>query len=183
MVGRIEIALAGLLGGALLLGLNNQSQIVQAKKQTTQKRKEVEVFEGRVREVNATGVMNTFSALHAVLIRKTWYMDRFHLANPDIRSLSAVHAQRNEKEILLEGNVTLLRTDGAVYEAEKVHYDQKKRFLRGFGPFYAHREEDYVRGYDFLYEVTPKITRARKVFAHYLLKEGGRELRGAAPKE
>jgi lipopolysaccharide assembly outer membrane protein LptD (OstA) len=110
-------------------------------------------------------------------------MERFYLAAADIRSLSAAHAQRNEKEILLEGNVTLLRTDGAVYEAEKVHYDQRKKLLRGVGPFYAHREEDYVRGYDFLYDVTPKITRARKVFAHYRLKEGGRELRRAGPKE
>jgi hypothetical protein len=183
MVGRVEIVLAVLLGLALLLGLGNQKQILQAKKQEIRDRKEVEILDARVREVNRTNVMNAFSASHAVMIKKIWMMERFRLVNPEIRSLSSDRAIHSEKEFLLEGNVTLLRKDDSVYEARKVRYDQKGKVLRSIGPFYAHRSEDYVRGYDFIYEVTPQRTRARKVFAHYLLREGGKELRKSAAEK
>ena len=180
MVGRVEIVLAVLLGLALLLGLGNQKRILQAKKQEIRDRKEVEILDARVREVNRTTVMNAFSASHAVMIRKIWTMERFHLVNPEIRSLSSDRAIHSEKEFFLEGNVTLLRKNDSIYEARKVRYDQEGKVLRSVGPFYAHRGEDYVRGYDFIYEVTPQRTRARKVFAHYLLREGGKELRKSA---
>jgi hypothetical protein len=170
MVGRVELALSGLLGLALILGLNNQQQILRAKSQAAPSRKEAELLDAHVREVNRTTVMNAFSAAHAVMIRQTWYMDRFSLHNPDIRSLRADRAVRNDRQIRLEGNVTLLRSDGSVYEARKVLYELKKKILKSSGPFYAYKGEDYARGIDFVYEVTPQITRAKKVFAHYRLR-------------
>jgi lipopolysaccharide assembly outer membrane protein LptD (OstA) len=182
MVGRLEIALAGLLGLALLLGLSNQQQILQAKSREKKVRKEVELSRAQIREVNATTVVNAFTASRAVMIDKTWYLDRFHLVNPDIRSLRSVRAIRSEGAILLEGNVTLLRKDGSIYEAGKVRYDQKGKTLRSYGPFLAHRGEDFARGEDFVYEVKPQRTRARKIFAHYLLRQGGKELKGSEKK-
>jgi len=179
MVGRVELALGALLGLALLLGLNNQRQILRAKGEVKRDRKEVELSEARVREVNATAVMNAFEARHAVMIHKTWYMEQFYLVNPDIRSLRSAYAVRNDQEIRLDGNVTLLRTDGSVYEAQKVLYDQKQRVLRSLGPFSAHKGEDYARGTDFVYAVVPKITWAKKIFAHYRLENGGKALRGS----
>ena len=180
MVGRIEIVLVALLGGALLLGFSNQQRILQAKSREKKEHKEVELSEARIREVNASTVMNAFTASHAVMISKTWYLEQFYLVNPDIRSLRSARAVRSEGEIRLEGNVTLLRKDGSVYEAQMVHYDQKRRVLRSFGPFTAHRGEDFARGEDFVYEVKPRRTRARNVFAHYLLREGGKELKSSA---
>jgi lipopolysaccharide assembly outer membrane protein LptD (OstA) len=180
MVGRIELILAGLLGAALLVGLGNQQRIREAQKALPKERKEVELSQARIREVNATGVVNTMSAVHAALIEKTWYMEGFHLRNPDIRSLDSRKARRNDAEIALEGEVRLLRTDGSLYEAQKVRYDLTHKILRSIGPFSAHKGADYARGRDFVYEVTPQRTLAKDVFAHYRLR---REDRNATTKE
>lgn len=177
MVGRIEIVLALLLGLALWLGLGNQQEILRAKAAAKQERKSMELRDAHVREVNATGVMEEFDARHAVLIRKTWYMDDFALRNPDIRSLVARKAVRSERQIRLEGNVTMERDDGAVYRAEKVLYDPRTKVLRSVGPFVGTRGDDYVRGVDFVYEVIPKRTYARRVFARYRLADGAKGLR------
>jgi lipopolysaccharide assembly outer membrane protein LptD (OstA) len=174
MVGRIELALAGVLGVAILVGVSNQQRILEAKRDLPKERKEVELSQARIREVNASGLMNALRAAHATLIQKTWYMEDFHLSNPDIRSLDAQKAQRNAKVIALEGNVRLLRSDGALYEAQKVRYDLTHKVLRSFGPFSAHRGPDYARGVDFVYEVIPQRTRAKDVFAHYRLGRDGR---------
>jgi hypothetical protein len=177
MVGRIEVALIGLLGVALMLGLNNQNEILRAKAQVQTERKEVELLGARTREVNATAVLNEFSASRAVMIRKVWTMENFLLHNPEIRSLRARRAVRSREEFRLEGNVTLLRNDGAVYEAERVRYDTRAKVLRSIGPFFAHRGEDRVRGLDFVYETVPRRTTARDVVARYRLEEGRNALR------
>ncbi len=174
MVGRIELILAGVLGVALLVGLNNQQRILAAKRDLPRDRKEVELFRARIREVNASGVMNAFRAAHASLIRKTWYMEDFHLSNSDIRSLDARKARRNAKEIALEGNVRLLRSDGALYEARRVRYDLVHKIFRSVGPFTAHRGPDFARGIDFVYEVIPRRTLAKEIFARYRLRPGDR---------
>lgn len=177
MVSRIEIALAGLLGIALLLGVDNQQQILRAKKRGNERRKEVELLNARTREVNATAVMNDFSASRAVMIHRIWYMDNFSLRNPDVRSLRAKRAVRSDREIRLEGNVTLQRYDDSVFEAHKVFYDTRRKTLRSVGPFHGYRGEDFVRGINFVYEVIPQRTYGEKVFAHYRLTEGTKGLR------
>jgi len=177
MVGRIEIALAGLLGVALLLGLSNQKEILRAKAEVGRERKSVELLDARTREVNASGVVNEFGASRAVLIGKTWYLDRFTLRNADVRSLRAERARRDDREIRLEGNVTLRRYDDAIYRAREVVYDTRGKILRSVGPFTGSRAGDFVRGVNFVYELGPRRTTAEKVFARYRLAEGTRRLR------
>ena len=177
MVSRVEIFLGVMLLLALGLGLFNRTEITRAKAQLKQVQKSAELFDARSREVNATGVKNEFAAAHAVLIRKTWWMEDFRTHNADIRMLRARKAMRNDRLTRLDGNVTLVRTDGAVYRAETVIYDRRKKTLNSIGPFYGKKGENYVRGIDFFYEIVPKRTRAERVFAHYLLKDAKQSLR------
>jgi hypothetical protein len=178
MVSRLEIVLVLLLLGALALGLFNRTRIVEARQSKRTAQKSAELYEAKNLEVNASGVMNTYSARHAYLIGQTWHMEDFRSHNPDIRFLSARHALRTKRLTRLDGNVTLVRTDGAVYRAQTVIYDRVKKALNSVGPFDARRGEDYIRGIDFYYEILPKITRAQEVFAHYRLQEGkGKRLR------
>jgi len=177
MVSRLEIFLAGVLLLALGVGLFNRTEITRAKTAQKRVRKSAELFDARSREVNATGVNNEFAAAHAVLIAKTWRMEDFQTHNADIRLLRARQAMRNDRLTRLDGNVTLVRTDGAVYRAETVIYDRKKKTLNSIGPFDGRKGENYVRGVDFFYEIVPKRTRAEQVFAHYLLKDAKQSLR------
>jgi hypothetical protein len=177
MVGRIEWVLVLTVAVALFLGLGNRQRIVEDRHRTLSADKEAELFGARAREINATGLVNAFEADHAEMIRKVWYLERFELVNPEIRALRARRAVRSEREIDLEGNVTLLRKDGARYEAAKVRYDLRRKTLRSFGPFRGEREENFVRGVDFLYEIPRKRTEARDVFAHYILADDNRSLR------
>jgi len=177
MVSRLEIFLAGVLLLALGVGLFNRTEITRAKAAQKQVKKSAELFEARSREVNATGVNNEFAAAHAMLIGKTWYMEDFRTRNADIRLLQARKAMRNDRLTRLDGNVSLLRTDGALYRAETVIYDRVKKTLNSLGPFDGRKGENYVRGIDFFYEIVPKRTRAERVFAHYLLQDVKHSLR------
>ena len=176
MVSRVEWFLGLLLGLALVVGFTNQKEILQVQREKAAAKKEIELGAHEVREVNATSVLNTFRARHAVMIRRTWYLDDFHFVNPDIRSLEASKAVRKPDLILLEGNVTMVRRDNAVYQARLIRYDQKRKILRSYGPFRAFRGEDYATGQDFVYDVPARRTTARKVFAHYVLRENDRAL-------
>jgi len=68
MVSRIEIVLLILLLGALMLGLSNRSQIVQAHRKESEIHKSAELYDALNLEVNASGVMNLYSARHAYLV-------------------------------------------------------------------------------------------------------------------
>jgi len=175
MVGRIEWALAGLLAAAVAVGVSNQQETLSAQKEKSRARKEVELLNARAQEVNATEVLNDFTARRAVLIDKVWHLEEFVLHNPDILSLSSRRAIRSRASILLEGNVTLRREDGSVYEAERVRYETRRKVLRSVGPFFAHKGEDFVRGEDFLYNLKKKRTLAEKVHARYRLSEWKRQ--------
>jgi hypothetical protein len=174
MVSRVEIVLTLLLAGALLLGFSNRTRIVEAHQGKRTVHKSAELYDAKNLEVNATQVMNTYSARHAYLIGQTWHMEDFWTHNPDIRLLSARKALRTRRLTRLDGNVTLLRTDGSVYRAQTVIYDRVRKTLNSVGPFDARRGEDYLRGVDFYYEIVPKITQAEEVFAHYRLRKGKR---------
>ncbi|ADV46201.1 hypothetical protein [Nitratifractor salsuginis] len=171
MVSRVEIVLILFLLGALALGLSNRTRIVQARQDRHKVHKSAELYDAKNLEVNASGVMNTYSARHAYLIGQTWHMEDFRTRNPDIRLLSARKALRTKRLTRLDGNVTLIRTDGSVYRAQTVIYDRVRKTLNSVGPFDARRGKDYLKGVDFYYEIVPKITRAETVFAHYRLKD------------
>ncbi len=171
MVSRIEIALFVLLLGALMLGLSNRSQIVEAHRKESEIHKSAELYDALNLEVNSSGVMNLYSARHAYLVGESWYMEDFRTKNPDIRYLGALEALRTKGMTRLEGNVTLMRKDGSVYRAKTVIYDRVQKILRCIGPFDAYRGEDWIRGINFRYEIAPKITRASAVYAHYRLNE------------
>jgi len=173
MVSRIEIFLALLLLFFLSLAFVTQQEIEKARAQKLPVHKSVEVSGARVREVNATSLISAFEASKAELIQKTWYLDDFMMRNADIKSLRSRHARRTKENIRLEGNVTLHRLDDSLYRAETVIYDRKRKTLRSVGPFRGEKEQSFVRGVDFFYETGPRRTRAEKVFAHYLLGEGG----------
>ncbi len=176
MVSRVEWSLSLLLGLALIVGFANQKEILQAQNQQKTAKKQIELSRHQVREVNATSVLNTFDASHGVMIRDTWYLDNFHLVNPDVRSLDAAKAIRKPNIIFLDGNVTMVRRDYAVYQAKSVRYDQKRKVLRSYGPFRAFRGEDYATGQDFVYDLSARRTTARNVFAHYVLRNNDRAL-------
>jgi len=177
MVGRIEWVLAGLLVLAVTLGINNQQETLVTQKRQSRSHKEVELKSARAQEVNATEVLYDFTARRALLINKVWHLEEFLLHNPDILSLSSHRAVRSRESIFLEGNVTLLRKDGSIYEAGKIHYDTHQKTLRSIGPFFAHRGDDFVRGEDFLYRLREKRTLAREVYARYRLSEWKRRER------
>ncbi|WP_292658330.1 hypothetical protein [Nitratifractor sp.] len=177
MVSRLEIFLGVMLLLALGLGFANRTEITRAKQAQKEIRKTAELFEARSREVNATGVKNEFAAVHATLIGKTWWMENFQTHNADIRLLCSRKAMRNDRLTRLDGNVTLIRTDGAVFRAETVIYDRQKKTLNSIGPFFGQKGANYVKGIDFFYEIVPKRTRAERVFAHYLLKDVKQRLR------
>jgi len=132
-------------------------------------KKKVAISDGHLREVNATGLQNDYRSTEAWLIGNVWYFDNFSLRNREIRELSSAHARKEKTGITLEGNVTLDRMDSSHYRAEKIVYNDQERILRSIGPFYGEKGESYVRGVDLFYDLDRKLTRARSVFAHYIL--------------
>jgi len=175
MVRRVELLFFLLF--LLLLGIatNTQFQTRQEDSQTPQVKKKVEIAQGDLREINATGLLNEYRSSEAFLLGKVWYFRSFALKNPQIRLLRSDRAKREENRIFMEGNVTLKRQDGSVFRADSVTYRDREKILQSQGPFYGHKGESYVRGEDLYYDLLHKVTRAQKVFAHYRLGEKFKE--------
>ncbi|WP_292661325.1 hypothetical protein [Nitratifractor sp.] len=171
MVSRIEAALFAALLLFVVIALTSQAIERSKKEGAGGEHKKVEIHDATLREVNASGLLDEYHSRRAVLVADTWRFDAMKMHNSQIRSLQARKARQEKEKIFLEGNVTLHRLDGSVYRADKVRYDEKRRILDSIGPFTGRKGESYVRGTDFHYELGPRRTEAKKVFAHYLMEK------------
>ncbi|WP_457607639.1 hypothetical protein [Nitratifractor sp.] len=178
MVSRIEAALLLLLILLAGIAVTIDTQSFRGEKQAARGGKRVLIREGVLREINASALQNEYHSAEAYQIGKTWYFETFLLRNPEITRLQSRHARKNDTLIVLEGNVSMERPDRSIYRADKVHYDTKEKQLRSIGPFYARKGESYVRGVDFFYDTRRKVTKADRVFAHYLLEDRKSEKAG-----
>lgn len=169
MVSRIEVVLFLLLLLFAGIGVSTHMEAVRASKMAKEERKKVMIVAGHLREINATGLENDYRSDRAWLKGEVWYFENFLLRNREIRRLQSEHARKEKTGITLEGNVTLDRMDDSRFRAEKIVYDDHSRILQSVGPFYGEKGESFVRGSDLYYDLTRKVTRARKVFAHYIL--------------
>ncbi len=175
MVHRVEIALFLLFALLLTIALMTHFHgAASAAVKPGNERVKVSLEDARLDEINASALLNTYTVHRAALKGGTWYFEGLDLRNPQIRYLRAERARREAKLLEMEGNVSMAKLDGSLYRADKVRYDLGKRIVRSIGPFRAEKGESYVTGLDFRYGLDDKITRAKKVFAHYRMATKGK---------
>ena len=170
MVSRLESILFLLLVMATIIGLSIHLQTAKSKKAAVTQKK-IEINRARLKEYNASGLTNDYQSSVASLIGSVWYFDDFYMENPDIKFLKSRKAQKDKKGFMLEGDVRLRRLDDSSYRAEKVLYLSGKGTLQSIGPFYGEKELSWVKGVNFHYDMKRKVTKASRVFAHYLVEQ------------
>ncbi|WP_456432775.1 hypothetical protein [Nitratifractor sp.] len=168
MVTRIEALVATVLAVLAAAGwFFAQTSASQERGGKEHGHKEIEIRSGIVHEINATGVMNVFESAYAVQERGVWHFRRFRLRNPQIRYLRSDRALKQAQTDRLEGNVTLVRKDGAIVRSQRVLYDEKRRVLRSLSPFVGQKGNNLFRGRRFVYDLNRRLFRARTVYARY----------------
>jgi len=176
MVHRVEVVLFLVLILLLIVGVSIQNRMDEVKKQMkVNQNRRVQINNGRLREVNQTGVEDEYWSDLATLIGTTWHYNKFRMRNHEIRSLSSDQASRSKNRVTLSGHVILRKVDGTVIHSERVNYTVNSRILRTDGPFYGEKNGSYVRGINLYYDMGKKVTHANKAFGHYKLNEGNNE--------
>jgi lipopolysaccharide assembly outer membrane protein LptD (OstA) len=171
MVSKIEYVLVAVLVLFLFLANQTEKEFEDIKRKATRNIKNIELSVAKLREVNATTLLNDIHAEYAYKIGETWHFMNFFMSTPEIKSLKAAKAKGNDNNIFMENNVSMLRSDGTLFLADKIRYDRKKQVLYSFGKFEIHKEKSIAKGYDLYYDVKLKFTEASEVYGKYYFKE------------
>ncbi len=171
MVSKIEVVVVAVLVLFLFLANRTEKEFEKIRRKELGEIKNIELNDAKLREVNSTDLLNDIQAKYAYKIGQKWHFVKFFMSTPEIDSLRAEKARGDKKDIFMEGNVSMLRSDGTLFLADKIRYDRKKRVLYSFGRFEIHKDKSVAIGYNLYYDSRMKYTEASEVYGKYYFKE------------
>ncbi len=167
MVSRLEAVL--IVAIFLFAGKGVLTEIAQEKNTKISHKKELEVSQLVLNEVNRTALLHTITASHMTRYTDETRYEDFALYTPDLTLLSP-HAAAQQKSILLDHNATVIKKDGSRYHAGAVIYDTKNRRLNLTETFSLANRFGDINGTQMRYDAKQQEIHGKGVKAAYELE-------------